>query len=67
MSSASNPRTLIVPQLPLFWTEIADQSAEDAESLFWNAVKVLERDENKEIEAFWPPLEAVDDNSGDEG
>lgn len=30
-------------------------------------MNVLKHGENGEIKEFWPPREAVDDNSGDEG
>lgn len=65
-SPPTTSRTLVVPPLSSIWTEIADQSAEDAERLFWDTIKVLERGENGEIETFWPLVEPLDDNSGDE-
>jgi hypothetical protein len=66
VSSPTSPRTLAVPGLTSAWTEIADQAAEDAESLFWDAVKILSRGEDDEIETFWPAAETPDDTSGDE-
>lgn len=66
VSHASNHRTLVVPQLPSAWTEIADQSTEDAENLFWDAIKMLDRYESGEIESFWPPVQTADETSSDE-
>ncbi|KAF8529845.1 GDP dissociation inhibitor-domain-containing protein [Gautieria morchelliformis] len=66
VSSPTCPRTLAVPGLTCAWTEIADQSAEDAEKLFWDAVKMLGHGEDGEIETFWPAAETPDETSGDE-
>jgi hypothetical protein len=52
---------LVVPPLPSDWPEIADQAAEDAESLFWDSVKELEGRRDGDIEVFWPPLETLDE------
>ena len=53
-----------MPPLPSVWTEVADQSAEAAEKLFWDAIKVLGR--NDETDMFWPRDEPLDETSGDE-
>ena len=66
MSPPTSSRTLVVPPLSSTWTEIADHAAEDAEKLFWDAIKVLERGEHGKTETFWPVVEPLDDNSGDE-
>ncbi|KAF8510900.1 hypothetical protein JB92DRAFT_3144248 [Gautieria morchelliformis] len=66
VSSPTCPRTLAVPGLTCAWTEIADQAAEGAERLFWDAVKMLGHGEDGEIETFWPAAETPDETSGDE-
>ncbi|KAH8829618.1 FAD/NAD-P-binding domain-containing protein [Flagelloscypha sp. PMI_526] len=43
---------------------LADEAAKNSERLFWDAVKVLRRRENAEVEQvidFWPPLEEPED------
>ena len=64
ISPSLNSRTLTVPSLPPVWTEVADQSAEAAEKLFWDAIKVLGRSD--ETDTFWPRDEHLDETSGDE-
>ncbi|KAH9950124.1 FAD/NAD-P-binding domain-containing protein [Amylocystis lapponica] len=81
LSPTSNPATVLVvpPCSPLF-PEVADSTATVAEGVFWRAIETLKalgtrpRAQGEDggdsvevdVDAFWPPLDAVADDMGDE-
>lgn len=64
----SPPRAALLPT-------IADSATTEAESMFWKAAEALKRagvqrkateEEGQEVDAFWAPLSAVEDDTGEE-
>jgi len=81
-SAATNDAStalVVPPRSPLF-PEVGDSAATLAESMFWEAVETLKTlgvrprpqggdgvdSAEVEVDSFWPPLDSVADDTGDE-